>query len=229
MKKEGSPISTLLPAVVSGFLAMPTGNIADALFELGFAPCSIPGPKALAPGQRRFAGPAFTVQQRPKSNAAGPGRTRHLEAIDALAAPGDVVVIDVAGRTDVCTLGGLLARRAKIRGLAGFLVNGCVRDAADIEETAFPVHCLGTAPRKSTVELETASIAEPVVIGGCPIVPGDLIVCDDTGAVMVPAHAAEQVLARAEEIAQREDVVASRVDQGVSLKEAFAALGRTGA
>ena len=98
-----------LDELVPQFLTIATGNISDALFELGIEPCSVPGPTALVPGQPRFAGPAFTVQQRAKGNPAGPGRTRQLEVIDAIAAPGDVIVIDVGGRTDVCTLGGLLA------------------------------------------------------------------------------------------------------------------------
>jgi 4-hydroxy-4-methyl-2-oxoglutarate aldolase len=219
-------VSSQEPTIATRFLAIPTGNVADALFELGFEACSIPGPAALTPGQRRFAGPAFTVQQQAKSNPAGPGRTRHLEVIDAIAAPGDVIVIDVGGRADVCTLGGLLARRGKARGLAGFLVNGCVRDAADIAESGFPVHCLGTAPRKSAVALETASIGQPVTIGDCRITPGDLIVGDDTGAVMVPRDAAEHVLARATEIQRREDAVASRLDSGISLKDAFELVSR---
>jgi regulator of RNase E activity RraA len=210
-----------LDELVPQFLTIATGNISDALFELGIEPCSVPGPTALVPGQPRFAGPAFTVQQRAKGNPAGPGRTRQLEVIDAIAAPGDVIVIDVGGRTDVCTLGGLLALRAKARGLAGFLVNGCVRDAADIAASEFPVHCLGTAPRKSSVELETASIGEPVQIGGRRIAPGDLIVCDDTGAVMVPHDAAERVLTRAREIQRREEAVVSQVESGMSLRDAF--------
>jgi 4-hydroxy-4-methyl-2-oxoglutarate aldolase len=210
-----------MSTVIARFLDIPTGNVSDALFDLGFEPCSIPGPAALSPGQPRFAGPAFTVKQRAKSNPVGPGHTRHAEAIDAMASPGDVVVIDVGGRTDVCTLGGLLARRGKRRGLAGFLVNGCVRDAADIQDAGFPVHCLGTAPRKSSVELETESIGKPVVIGGCRIAPGDLIICDDTGAVMVPGQAIEEVLALASEIKRREDAVLTRLENGTSLHEAF--------
>jgi 4-hydroxy-4-methyl-2-oxoglutarate aldolase len=207
------------------FRGIPTGNISDALFQLGIEPCSITGPVPLSPDQAAFAGPAFTVQQVAKTNAGGPGRTRHAEAIDVLARPGDVVVIDVGGRMDVCTLGGLLARRGQDRGLAGFLVNGCVRDAADIRSTGFPVHCLGTSPRKSSVELETASIGEPVVIGGCRIAPGDLIAADDTGSVVVPAHAISKVLALALDIKRQEDIVTSRISSGSSLAGAFENVG----
>jgi 4-hydroxy-4-methyl-2-oxoglutarate aldolase len=131
----------------------------------------------------------------------------------------------VDGRLDVCTLGGLLALRGKERGLAGFLVNGCVRDAADIRATGFGVHCLGTSPRKSSVELETASIGEPVTIGGCLIGPGDFIVADDTGAVVIPAGDTDRVLALALDIKRREDLVTGRIGAGSSLAGAFESIG----
>lgn len=206
--------------VLSQFRKIPTGNIADALVGVGVSGGVVEGPVAISRSQPSYAGWAVTVQQTGKTGE-GPGSPRHRDVIDDLASPDAVVVIDVGGRTDVCSLGGLLAQRAKYRGLAGLVVNGCVRDANDIVKSGFPVHCVGTSPKKSSVELDTESIDEPLEINGCVVRSGDLIVGDDTGVVCVPRSIVDEVLVAAAAISVLEDGVAAQIDAGVSIVDAF--------
>lgn len=197
-----------------------TGNIADALVGMGLTDGVLDGIRPISADQRRFAGPAFTVRQRGKPEGTEPGTTRHLEVIDHLAKPGDVVVIDVEQRPDVCSLGGLLTLRAAQRGLEAIVVNGSVRDVAEIRASGLPVSCTGASPRKSSERLETASIAETLRIGDCEVSQGDIIVGDETGVLSIPQAVAERVLAVAESIRDREGRVAEQIRLGVSITDA---------
>ena len=207
--------------IINAFKEMPVGNISDAMDGLGIARGVIHGLKPLSMMQPRTAGFAFTLKQMPRhQEAVGDKLAKHLQVIDELSSPGDVLVIDVGGRLDICTGGALLVLRAKLRGLCGWVVNGCVRDVRDIVELGFPVHCCGTSPIKSSPALETVGIQIPVEIGGVQIKSGDLIVADDTGVVVVPISKASEVLEKARHIKKNEEKVAELLRSGLNFRDA---------
>lgn len=172
--------------IISRFEQLPTGNLVDAMERLGLPYGVIQGLYPNDPNQKRAAGFAVTIQQRAKRMGdRQKGKTAQRMVINTMLAQGDMMVIDAMGRMDVCTGGGLLALRAKMVGASGFVVNGCLRDVADIRKIGFPVYLKGCSPRPSACQLETAYVNEPVVIGSVQIQPGDLIVMDDSGCVVI--------------------------------------------
>ena len=185
--------------ILEEYRKIPTGTISDALDALKIpSGVIVGGPRALNAHVGRMAGYAYTMQQMPKRQL-HPGKVRQIEVYNHLAQSGNVVVIDAGGRLDAATTGGLQVIRAKVRGLSGIVLNGCCRDADEIVEQDFPFFCCGTSPRKS-VPLETVGVNVPITISNIQICPGDLIVGDATGLVVVPAEECENVLKKAQYI-----------------------------
>ena len=207
--------------IVEEVLKYPTGNISDAMDNLGIRRGAVSGVHALDPKQEKAAGFALTIRQARRSTAYdGKNQARQGGIIDTETKPYDILVIDMAGIQDVCTGGALLALRAKMRGVTGELTNGCLRDADEIAELGFPVYCAGTFPVKSAKDIETIGVNVPVMLGGVQILPGDLILMDRTGTVAVPADQINEVLAEAKKISTREARMEELIRQGMSIIEA---------
>jgi len=207
--------------LLEAYRNMPTGNISDAMYKLGLpSGVIIDGPKPIETRQPRMVGYACTVQQMPRHQSAEEEKlAKHLDVMNSIAQSGDVVVIDVGGRKDVCTGGSMIALRAQLRGISGLVVNGCFRDIAEVINTKFPLFCTGFTPIKSVPLLETVGINIPVVIGGIQIKPGDLIVGDDTGIVVIPVNKAEEVLKVAQKIQKVEEKIVKHIQEGIDYKE----------
>lgn len=209
-------------ALVEAFRAMPTGNICDAMEQLGLGCGAVHGLLPVSTSQPRAVGFAVTVRQATRHHVAKERQlAKHASVIDELLGPDDMLVIDAGGRKDVCTGGAILALRAQIKGAAGFVVNGCMRDFREIAELGFPVHLAGSSPVKSSPTLQTVAINEVVEIGNTQIRQGDLIVTDDTGIVTIAIEVAQQVLARAQEIQAKEAFITQLVKEGVSFSDAL--------
>jgi RraA family protein len=186
---------------------LPTGNVADCLHRLfavrGLRPVALP-----AGG--RLAGPALTVRTAPADNL-----FIH-KAID-LARPGDVLVVDACGGRSHALIGEIMARLAQARGVAGFVVDGCVRDSAELAALGLPVFAAGVSPF-GPWKNGPGEIAYPVCCGGVPVLPGDLVLGDADGVVVVPRADAAEVIAAAESVQRRErdqlaDIAAGRADR----------------
>lgn len=206
--------------LIRAFEQVPTSNAADALAKLGIPGGVIDaGLHPLSAPQRRAAGFAVTLRQMSRSrNAEGAAPARHGQVIDEILGEGDMLVIDAGGRTDACTGGGLMALRAKIRGASGWVVNGAVRDIEDIRALGFPVHLKGSSPAAST-PLQTVGINIPVEIGGVQICPGDIVLTDETGIVVIPPIQAEAVLLKAQEIGRAEAEAERLLREGLSIAQ----------
>ena len=137
-------------------------------------------------------------------SAEGAALAKHAQVIGEMLGEGDMLVIDADGRTDVCTGGALLALCAKLRGASGWVINGALRDIEEIRALDFPVHLKGGSPVKSAPLLQTVGVNVPVEFGGVQICPGDLILTDETGIVVIPAAHAEAVLEKAQSIGRIE-------------------------
>jgi regulator of RNase E activity RraA len=166
--------------------ALPSANIGDAMDRLFVMQAGI---KPVWPGAR-MVGPAFCVLTAPGDNKA------IHSAIDD-ASPGDVIVVSAGGYLDRALIGELMAGRALARGLAGIVIDGAVRDAHDIGEMGFPVFARGVTPAgpyRNGPWLHQI----PVAVGGVAVSPGDLIVGDDDGVVVIRKQELDRVLAGAE-------------------------------
>lgn len=144
--------------------------------------------RPLWPDMTRIAGPAFTVQ-------CAPGDQLMLHAALYRAAPGSVIVVQAHGtRFAVC--GGNVCAIAKERGIAGFVVDGVVRDVAEAREMDFPLFARGISPKPGIKE-RCGSLNEPIFCGGIQVCDQDVIVADEEGILVIPEKSKEEVLAAA--------------------------------
>ncbi|MFT4190899.1 MAG: 4-carboxy-4-hydroxy-2-oxoadipate aldolase/oxaloacetate decarboxylase [Comamonas sp.] len=168
------------------------------------------GLKPLDPAVR-LAGPACTVEARPGDNL-----VLHYAVLKARS--GDVLVVDAKAFMEAGPWGDVLTVQAMQRGIAGLVINGCVRDANLIIELGFPVFCRGLSI-KGTGKNQPGRVNVPIVIGDALIHPGDIIVGDRDGLVVVPQGEVESALAssllREEKEARQREAIA----QGVSTVE----------
>lgn len=210
---------------------IPTTVLADALRDAGLPDQVVStGLRQVTGPRTRVAGWACTVVGGlPVPGEAGPDH-RKAEAIDRM--PADSIAVWAGGVSpDVCLFGDLLALGMQVRGVRGALVDGAVRDAEDLDEAAFPVVARGLAPRASTGFWRARDAQVPVRmpgIGGASVevVPGDLVVIDGTGVVVVPAHAVGGVLEAAQARTAQEEQVRARILGGERLADLLQELGR---
>ncbi len=177
--------------VIEGLSKLPCANIADAMDRLGVAE----GIHAMWSGAK-LAGPAYTIWTR-----SGDNRAVH-QAIDA-AQPGDVLVVNGGGDTTRALIGELMATRAIKRRLGGFVIDGAVRDRELIGELGLPVFARGATPA-GPYKNGPGRLLCPVAIGGVCVLPGDIILGDGDGVVVVPRAMGATVLEAAREIEKTE-------------------------
>lgn len=167
----------------------------------------------LGPAYRsaRIVAPAYPV-----SAVAGDNLALHRALVRAPA--GSAIVAQLDGTRSAGHWGELMSRAAQVRGLAGLIVSGAVRDREAIERLAFPVFHLGTDPRPAT-KLEPGELDVAVHVHGTLIEPGDLVCADGDGIAIVPARLVTMVVEAARNLATRERQLLDRVAVGDSLME----------
>lgn len=199
-----------------------TPVVADVLDKLGYRNQSFhPRVRPLWP-EAKAAGFALTVQTVPaRDQAPAHPYAGELAAVDALAA-GDILVVSESA----CSFWGeLLSTAAKYRGCRGVVLDGPTRDSAAIRDMAFPVFHVGFHPADSLGRLDVVTHNIPVICGGVLVYPGDLVLADHDGVVVVPRAAAEETLRLAEEKVSGENLVRAALAGGMSTTEAFAKFG----
>jgi regulator of RNase E activity RraA len=195
-----------------------TSAISDALDRLGL-PGSAHGIAPLANGQR-MAGPAYTVRY----VAAGSPPGTVGDYIDEVP-PGGVVVLDNAGRTDCTVWGDILTAVAAHRGVSGTAINGVCRDTHRALSAGYPVYSRGRFMRTGKDRVEVAEIGGVVNLGDVQVTAGDLVVGDDDGIVVIPAGRADEVLALAASVGEREAAILGQALETGSLRAARARYG----
>ncbi len=213
-----------LQTLVAGFSQVATASVADAVDKL----CGKRGymDESIKPriNDKRVAGPAVTVLEGPTTEFVPPQHA--LDLIDS-AEEGSVMVIAISGEPNVAVWGGLMTAGAYARKLAGAILDGGVRDVTEIRrDYGFPVYSRSISPGTTLGRFKTLGANVPVVCGGVEVHPGDIIVADIDGVVVVPRARAEEVLAMAQEIDSRELEQAKLIVQAKSLKEGLAKYGR---
>ncbi len=208
------------PSVTARAAGLATSTLANALDACGLHDNVMPSIKAVAPGFR-FAGPALTVRERSGEYGTFASEDFRVGAIIDAALAGDVVVIE-AGGVPYSTWGGMASLAAKLKGVAGLIVDGGVRDLEEMVEFAFPVFARHVVPTTGRTRLSIDEIGVPVTVDGVRVAPGDLIVADGSGIVSLPAARAAELVALAEEIAAADVEAAEALRRGFSFTEAMA-------
>jgi 4-hydroxy-4-methyl-2-oxoglutarate aldolase len=204
-------LDRLYPAVVS-----------DVLDRMGYRQQAMaPEIRPLFP-EARLCGAAMPVLAVPAYSVpeADPYKLE-LEAVDRLG-PGDVMVVS---HIEGSFWGELLSTAARARGARGIVVDGYTRDSLSIIQMGFPTFVRGIHIADSLGRLEVAAYGVPVVCGGVRVSPGDLLLADFDGVVVVPGEAAEEAIAKAEEKVSGENLVRQHLQQGMPVSEAFRRFG----
>jgi 4-hydroxy-4-methyl-2-oxoglutarate aldolase len=181
-----------------------------------------PAIKPVAKGVR-ICGPAYTVQCHPKDNLM-------LHKALERAQPGDVIVADVGNYPEAGYWGGLMATSGMARKLGGLAIDGCIRDSEEIIAMGFPVFCRGFCIL-GTTKAVLGSTNHPILFGGVLVHPGDLILGDDDGMVVVGRKDCEAVLEKSIKRTENEEKKAAQLKTGISsveinkLVEVFKSLG----
>jgi regulator of RNase E activity RraA len=204
-------------ALLAQFEALDTAAVSDALDSCGLPP----GQGGLRPmwDSPRVAGFAVTAQLEPSS---GEHRGAHIltEAVER-AGPHDVLVVANGGRVDVSSWGGILSVGAAVRSVRGVVTDGACRDVEQARAVGFPVFARGPVPVTARGRLRQKSTGEPVRVGDVTVHPGDVVLADGGGVVVVPRGRAAEVLRAAQRIADREAGIEAEVRAGVPLPEAM--------
>lgn len=169
-------------------------------------------------------GPAFPAAGRPGDNLT-------LHAALALAQPGDVLVYSVDGFADGASFGDVMAEAARAKGIAGVVIDGAARDGNVLRELGLPVYARGLSLKSRGDKAFLGPLAEPVIVGGVRVAPGDLVIGDDDGVVVVPLAELDAVAAASQARERKEADLRRRLAAGeVTTWDLFgpAALARKG-
>lgn len=195
--------------------------LSDALDQLGLPP-SVNGiaPRSV---RRRISGRALTVKLAAGVAPAG-SPPRHLctHAID-IAAPGDIIVVEQTTGVDAAGWGGILSNAARIKGVAGAIIEGPARDIDEATEIGFPVYSRAATARTARGRVFEIATGEPIAVGGVPIASGDYVAADSSGVVCIRAADIVKVLDAAERIAAREAAMTKDVLDGKPVHEVMGA------
>lgn len=204
-----------LKNIIDGFKKLDTPCVSDALDRLGI-PAGLLHIKPVVSGTGKvICGPAFTVKYIP----VGLEKKTVGDFLDDVPA-GAVVVIDNAGR-DFCTVwGDIMSFCAEMKGVAGTVIDGVCRDVKVVKELDYPIYTKGCYMVTGKDRVQIESVNQPVTVSDLQVCPGDLIMCDDNGALRIPKEKAEEVLQIAQEIETKEGGILAALKAGTTLAEA---------
>lgn len=198
-----------------------TATITTILLKKGLRNVWMRGARPLQPHQPRLVGRAFTLRFVPaREDLATPeswGSPKSTRAAIENMPDGCVAVVDAMGITDAGIFGDILCARMKKRGVTALVTDGVVRDVGGVLATELPVWCQGAAAPPSVAGLTFVNWQEPVGCGGVAVIPGDVVVMDADGVVLIPAALLDDVLAAAPEQERMEAWIMEEVEKGTSL------------
>ena len=216
-----TPYMALDPAIVATLQKITTATLTTVLLKKGLRNVWIRGTIPIRPGQPRLVGRAFTLRFVPAredlatpESWGSPISTR--AAIEDMPA-GCIAVADAMNVTDAGIFGDILCARMAKRGISALITDGVVRDMAGVLGTGLPVWCRGAAAPASVTGLTFVAWQQPIACGGVAVFPGDVIVVDQDGAVLIPANLLDEVIPLAVEQERLEAWIMSEVERGVPL------------
>jgi regulator of RNase E activity RraA len=215
-------MSTLRTQTIERLRAVSTATLCTQLFKRGFRNVFIQGCARITKVNTNLVGPAFTVRNIPAredldhvgvfGNPEHPQR-KSIETIP----PGHVMVVDCRGERRVASGGEILTTRLMKRGAAGLVSDGPVRDFSPVSQLPFQVFCAGSSAPLNLIHHHAVDMNVPIGCGGVAVYPGDLVVGDDDGVVIIPQHLADEVAADAAEQEILETFILERIRGGAQL------------
>jgi regulator of RNase E activity RraA len=198
-----------------------TATLTTALFKRGLRNTFMQGPGRINPGAN-MVGEAYTLRYIPARE--------DLDKLDGFldpdhpqrkgiesCPPGHVMVIDSRGDADAASAGGILITRLMVRGAAGIVTDGGFRDTPEIADLDFPAYHVRPSAPTNLINNHATDLNVPIGCGKVPVYPGDIVVGDGEGVVVIPAHLANEIAEEAHEMTAYEDFVTERVQGGQSI------------
>lgn len=206
--------------LVRQFLLPSTATLTSVLRKCGLSNTYMHQVAPLRPGMK-MAGPAFTLRYIPAREDLAAGEVDNLRdaqrvAIEQLP-PGQVFAIDARGETRAGTMGAILATRLHQRGAAGIVTDGAYRDSPVIAELGLPAYAAAMNAHANKTIHHPSEFQVPIACGGVAVFPGDWLVGDSEGVVVVPAHLAATVAREALEQEEKEDFIMEKIRGGASI------------
>ena len=214
-------------ALVAAIKGIGTATASSTLSRLGVRNAHINGPVSFAKGMA-IAGPALTLQFMPKredlygeDEYADPEKQLHRHVLYH-AQPGDIVVVDARADMKSGIFGEMMLTYFKGKGGIGLVIDGCIRDWPNAKDLGLGMWLRGLTPNFHTqTDLMPFAVNTPIACGGVLVMPGDIIVADDDGAVVVPVAMAEKVLEHASHHHEWEDFSRERLSEGGDLRRYY--------
>lgn len=198
-----------------------TATLTTILLKKGLRNVWLRGTRPIRSGQPRLIGRAFTLRFVPAredlatpESWGSPISTR--AAIEAMP-PGCIAVVDAMGVQDAGIFGDILCQRMAKRGVTALVTDGVVRDLSGVLQTGLPVWCSGAAAPPSVAGLTFVAWQQPIGCGGVAVFPGDVVVADDDGAVLIPAALLQTVMDQAPEQERLEGWIMGQIEAGATL------------
>lgn len=200
----------------SRLMKLSTTNIADALDALNLKGATY-GIRPMWEAAGKVAGKAVTV----KITAAGLTKGKNHLGVKAIeqAGAGDIVIIDNGGRLDTSCWGGILTTGAKTKGLSAVVVDGAVRDLDDSIEAGFPVYARGTVVATARGRIMEEATNVMIQFAGVQVRPGDMVMGDRSGVVIIPQERIAEVIEKAEQFYAKEEQMIADIRTGMSMLE----------
>lgn len=200
-----------------------TATLCTALFKRGFRNVYIQGISRLTtPSGGNLVGPAFTMRSIParedldQISAFDDPNHPQRKAIESVP-PGHVLVLDCRQERRAASGGEILTTRLKVRGAAGLVSDGPVRDSGSLKSLDFPIYCAGGSAPLNLLHHHAIDQNVPIGCGGVAVYPGDIVVGDDEGVVVVPLHVVDELAEACEEQEKLEAFILERIQSGVKL------------
>jgi regulator of RNase E activity RraA len=207
--------------IVERLLKLDTCAVSDGMDRLGLMGATY-GVRPMWPCPK-IVGRAVTMKIKP----VGLDKAKqHLGTLPIDAAqPGDVIVIDNGGRPDTSCWGGLLALAAKTKGISGVVIDGACRDIDESRDVGFPVYARGAVPMTARGRVMQETYNQEIEFAGVQVHPGDLVIADGSGVVIIPRSKEEEIVRAAEGVAATEARMAEGIRRGMSVLEVLEKLG----
>jgi regulator of RNase E activity RraA len=200
--------------IVQGLRELPTATISDALDRLGVVGQCL----GIAPLDPRFrlAGRAYTLRYRPTGLVERGNVGDYIDDV----APGDIVVLDNAGRVDCTVWGDILTAVSTRRGVGGTVIHGVCRDVQRALDLNYPIFTRGRYMRTGKDRVEVESMQQPISLGDVQVRPGDILIGDADGIVVVPQVRESEVFETARAIEEAEQAIERETAKGIRLDDA---------
>ncbi|ANL36478.1 hypothetical protein [Rhizobium phaseoli] len=212
-------MTTLDPLIYAKLLRTNSASLSSLLLKRGLRNTAVRGVRPLAAAEKPMVGPAVTVRYIPAredidgSSYSSDPSNQQRKAIDTIP-EGHVLVFDCRSMAEIAGIGAVLARRLVYRGCAGLVLDGGVRDTADMAQLGLPTYCLGPAAPANLVAHHASDMNQPIACGGVAVYPDDIVFGDAEAVIIIPRQYVSEIADEAVAMEEQEEFLKLEIESG---------------